>query len=91
LAKFSVGLRSEYNYNAFSNHSDNFHNDNTQWSLNALYTTKLSKETLYFSARRWFDRVNYSLFNPTYIKNSPTVIVDSLVLVLVMILLKEKK
>lgn len=71
-SKFSVGLRSEYNYNAFSNHSDNFHNDNTQWSLNALYTTKLSKETLYFSARRWFDRVNYSLFNPTYIKNSPT-------------------
>ena len=71
-SKFSVGLRSEYNYNAFSNHSDNFHNDNTQWSLNALYTTKLSKETLYFSVRRWFDRVNYSLFNPTYIKNSPT-------------------
>lgn len=71
-SKFSVGLRSEYNYNAFSNHSDNFHNDNTQWSLNALYTTKLSKETLYFSARRWFSRVNYSLFNPTYIKSSPT-------------------
>lgn len=71
-SKFSVGLRSEYNYNTFSNHLDNFHNDNTQWSLNALYTTKLGKETLFFSARRWFSRVNYSLFNPTYIKSSPT-------------------
>ena len=71
-SKFSVGLRSEYNYNTFSNHLDNFHNDNTQWSLNALYTTKLGKGTLFFSARRWFSRVNYSLFNPTYIKSSPT-------------------
>jgi len=71
-SKFSVGLRSEYNYNTFSNHLDNFHNDNTQWSLYALYTTKLGKETLFFSARRWFSRVNYSLFNPTYIKSSPT-------------------
>ena len=71
-SKFSVGLRSEYNYNTFSNHLDNFHNDNTQWSLNALYTTKLGKETFFFSARRWFGRVNYSLFNPTYIKSSPT-------------------
>lgn len=71
-SKFSVGLRSEYNYNTFSNHLDNFHNDNTQWSLNALYTTKLGKETFFFSARRWFSRVNYSLFNPTYIKSSPT-------------------
>ena len=71
-SKFSVGLRSEYNYNTFNNHLDNFHNDNTQWSLNALYTTKLGKETFFFSARRWFSRVNYSLFNPTYIKSSPT-------------------
>ena len=70
-SKFSVGLRSEYNYNTFNNHLDNFHNDNTQWSLNALYTTKLGKETFFFSARRWFSRVNYSLFNPTYIKSSP--------------------
>ena len=71
-SKFSVGLRSEYNYNAFSNRLDNFHNDNTEWSLNALYTTKLGKENFFLSARRWFNRVNYSLFNPTYIKNSPT-------------------
>ena len=71
-SKLSVGLRSEYNYNAFSNRLDKFHNDNTQWSLIAHYTTKLGKETFYLSARKWFGRVNYSLFNPTYIKNSPT-------------------
>ena len=68
----SLGARSEYNYNDFTNTVESYNNNNTKWLFNAQYSTKLWGNNFYISAVKRFNRVNYYSFNPTYIKSSPT-------------------
>lgn len=71
-SSLSLGIRSEYNYNDFTNTIENYNNNNTKWLFNAQYNTKLWGNNFYISAVKRFNRVNYYSFNPTYIKSSPT-------------------
>lgn len=68
----SLGVRSEYNYNDFTNTIERYNNDNTKWLFNAQYNSKLWGNNFYISAVKRFNRVNYYAFNPTYIKSSST-------------------
>ena len=71
-SSLSLGIRSEYNYNDFTNTIENYNNNNTKWLFNVQYNTKLWGNNFYISAVKRFNRVNYYSFNPTYIKSSPT-------------------
>jgi len=68
-SKISVGLRSEYNYNDYSNQTIEGNNDNYRILPNVLY----SLGGFYFQAsQRIAARPRYYLFNPKYVKSSPT-------------------
>ena len=71
-SNITLGVRSEYNYNDFTNTMERFNNHSTQWMLNGQYNTKLWGNNFYISAVKRFNRVNYYSFNPTYIKDTPT-------------------
>lgn len=68
----SLGTRSEYNYNVFNNRLEHDNNDNSEWLFNIQYNTKLWNNNLYISAINRLNRVNYNLFNPTYVRSSYT-------------------
>lgn len=70
-SKLSLGLRSEYNYNDYTNGLVDGDNNNFRLLPNILYTTKLWDNNFYISALQRLSRPDYSLFNPTYVKNSP--------------------
>lgn len=70
-SKLSIGLRAEYNYNDYTNGFVKGDNDNFRLLPNILYSTKLWDNKFYISASQRVSRPSYSLFNPTYIKNSP--------------------
>lgn len=70
-SKLSLGLRAEYNYNDYTNGFKNGDNNNFRLLPNILYSTKLWDNNFYISALQRLSRPNYSLFNPTYVKNSP--------------------
>lgn len=71
-SSMTFGVRSEYNYNKFTNRLEHYNNDNTRWLFSAQYTTKLWENNFYIFATKRINRVNYYLFNPTYVKSSPT-------------------
>ena len=71
-SNITLEVRSEYNYNDFTNTMERFNNHSTQWMLNGQYNTKLWGNNFYISAVKCFNRVNYYSFNPTYIKDTPT-------------------
>lgn len=71
-SSMALGVRTEYNYNDFTNELEHYNNDNTRLLFSALFNTKLWGNIFYISALQRLNRVNYNSFNPTYIKNSPT-------------------
>jgi len=68
-SKISVGLRGEYNYNDYFNKTIKGDNDNFRLLPNVLY----SVNSFYIQASQGIAaRPNYYLFNPKYVKTSPT-------------------
>src|SRR5690606_22970171 len=70
-SKLSIGLRAEYNYTDYTNGLTDGDNNNFRLLPNILYSTKLRDNNFYISALQRLSRPNYSLFNPTYVRNSP--------------------
>lgn len=71
-SKISLGLRSEYNYNDYTNGIENGDNENFRLLPNIMFSTKLWGNSFYLSASQRLSRPNYSLFNPTYVQSQPT-------------------
>ena len=61
-SSLSLGVRSEYNYNDFTNTIENYNNNNTKWLFNVQYNTKLWGNNFYISAVKRFNRINYYSF-----------------------------
>lgn len=71
-SKISLGLRTEYNYNDYTNGIENGDNENFRLLPNIMFSTKLWGNSFYLSASQRLSRPNYSLFNPTYVQSQPT-------------------
>ena len=68
---FTVGIRTEYNYNDFASTTSTGNNNNFKVLPNVLFSTKLDDQPFYISVMQRLMRPNYSLFNTTYVKDSP--------------------